>query len=86
MARYSVTIKRSAQKEIRALPTRKARRAVVAAIGALADEPRPPGCRKLTGSDKYRLRVGVYRVLCTIRDELVVVTIVRVAHRKRAYR
>jgi mRNA interferase RelE/StbE len=86
VATYSVVIKRSAQKEIRNLPTKRLRQRVVAVIRALADDPRPPGCLKLTGADKYRLRTGRYRILYTIRDDEVIVTIVRVAHRSDAYR
>lgn len=86
MASYRVFIKRSAAKEIRALPTKKARRAVVARIRALGEEPRPPGCVKLSGADKYRVRQGIYRILYTIDDDRIVVAVVRVAHRKSAYR
>jgi mRNA interferase RelE/StbE len=69
----------------------------VAAIRALANDPRPAGCVKLTGADKYRLRTGRYRILYTVRtgryrilytvrDAEVILTIVRVAHRSDAYR
>ena len=86
MAKYRVFIKRSAQKEIRALPTKKTRRAVVARIQTLADDPRPRGCVKLTGADKYRIRQCAYRILYTIDDDRIVVSVVRVAHRSSAYR
>ena len=62
------------------------RRAVVARIQALADDPRPRGCVKLTGADKYRVRQGAYRILYTVHDDRVVVSVVRVAHRKSVYR
>jgi mRNA interferase RelE/StbE len=58
----------------------------VAAIAALADNPLPPQARKLTGSEKYRLRCGVYRVLYEIQDDALVVCIVQVGHRKDVYR
>ena len=86
MASYRVFIKRSAQKEIRALPTKKIRAAIVGKIRALAENPRPPGCVKLTGTDKYRLRQGSYRILYAIDDGRVIVAIVRGAHRRSAYR
>jgi len=86
VAKYSVFIKRSAQKEIRALPTLKIRRAIVAKIQTLGEDPRPSGCVKLTGADKYRVRQGTYRILYAIDDERVVVSVVRVAHRRSAYR
>ncbi len=86
MAKYRVFIKRSAQKEIRDLPTKKTRRAVVARIQALADDPRPRGRMKLTGADKYRVRQDTYRIPYTIDDDRVVVSVVRVAHRRFVYR
>ena len=86
MARYRLFIKPSAVKEIEAIPTRKDRRRVVDRIESLADDPRPSGCQKLSGADKYRVRQGRYRILYAIRDERLIVTVVRVAHRKDAYR
>ncbi|MDT8367445.1 MAG: type II toxin-antitoxin system RelE/ParE family toxin [bacterium] len=52
----------------------------------LADNPRPHGCEKLSGQEKYRLRQGRYRILYRILDDEVVVIVVKVAHRKEAYR
>jgi len=86
VARYRLFIKPSAVKEIEAVPTRRERRRVVNRIESLADDPRPPGCQKLSGADKYRVRQGSYRILYAIRDERLIVTVVRVAHRKDAYR
>jgi mRNA interferase RelE/StbE len=59
---------------------------VVARIRLLADDPRPPNSQKLSGADKYRFRQGRYRSLYTIEDDRLVVTVVRAAHRKAAYR
>ena len=73
MATYRLFIKASAAKEIERLTTKKLRRAIVARIRTLADAPRPPGCVKLSGADKYRLRQGDYRILYEIvADRLVV--------------
>jgi mRNA interferase RelE/StbE len=82
---YEILIRRSAEKEIRDLPI-SARARVVDRIRALVDEPRPPGCEKLSGREAYRVRVGEYRVIYTIEDRVLVVEVVRVAHRKDAYR
>ena len=83
---YRVEIKASAVKEIAALPKREQRR-VVAAIEALADDPRPQGVRKLVGAtDAYRLRVGDYRIAYQIGDDVLTVFVVRVGHRKDVYR
>jgi mRNA interferase RelE/StbE len=80
VAVYSVVIKRSAEKEIERLSP-GIRRLVVRRIFALADDPRPQGSQKLAGQDKYRIRRGDYRVVYTIEDAIVTVTVVRVAHR-----
>ena len=56
-------------------------------VDALAGNPRPEGCRKLTGDEHlYRVRVGDYRVLYEIRDAVLVVTVVEVGHRREVYR
>ncbi len=61
---------------------------VIAAIEALAGNPRPPGCRKLRGAghDDYRLRIGDYRVLYEVDDTARIVRIMRVRHRREVYR
>jgi mRNA interferase RelE/StbE len=82
---YSVRIVRSAEKEIAGL-TAPLRRFVIARIQALAHDPRPPGCQKLTGEDKYRIRQGDWRVVYVIEEAIVTVTVVRVAHRSGVYR
>ncbi len=85
MASYSLRIKRSAAKEIEALPP-KDRRRVVTKIEALASNPRPSGCEKLSGEEKYRLRQGDYRILYEIIDAALVVTVVKVGNRRDVYR
>ena len=74
MANYSVLIRRSAAKEIEALPL-KDRRRVVARINGLTGNPRPPGCEKLSGEEKYRIRQGNYRILYQIVDRDLIVTV-----------
>jgi mRNA interferase RelE/StbE len=55
-------------------------------IERLADDPRPPGCRKLRGyKDLWRVRVGDYRVVYIIEDDNKMVTVTRIAHRREAY-
>ena len=74
MARFRLFIKRSAVKDIEAIPTKKDRLRVVARIRALAIDPRPPGCQKLSGAQKYRIRQGRHRILYTIEDDRLIVT------------
>ncbi len=87
MASYSVLLKPSAAKEIEAVDQKKDRQRIVASILALANEPRPVGCEKLAGqSDRYRIRIGRYRIVYSIVDAELVVLVVRVADRKDVYR
>ena len=85
MAGFDVLIKPSAVKEIEAIASKTDRRRVVIKIRRLADDPRPPGCRKLAGGDRYRIRIGVYRILYAIRKKRLVVYVVKVGHRKNVY-
>lgn len=85
MASYSILITRSAAKELEAVPA-KDRKRVVTRIRLLADDPRPAGAEKLSGEDKYRVRQGNYRILYEIVDETLVVTVVRIGHRREVYR
>jgi mRNA interferase RelE/StbE len=87
VASYRVLIKPSAAKEIEAVGQKRDRRRIVASILALADDPRPAGCEKLAGqTDRYRIRIGRFRVVYSIGDDELVVLVVRVAHRKDVYR
>jgi len=85
MASYEVRFRTSVRKDLDPIPKRDVRR-IIAAIAALADEPRPPQSEKLSGSEKYRLRCGVYRVLYEIHDDILVVCAVKVGHRRDVYR
>ncbi len=85
MAKYSLEIKQSAQKELDALDNSVFVR-VDRKILTLADNPRPAGCKKLKGyKDQWRVRVGDWRVVYVIDDEAKVVTITRTAHRREVY-
>lgn len=83
---YQVRIERAAGKAFDALPNAIKQRVAVA-IDRLADNPRHIGVIKLTGTDNgYRVRVGRYRVIFAIDDEVARVSIVRIAIRQEAYR
>ena len=85
MARYRIEVKQSVVKELSSIPKRDLV-LIVARIRSLSDDPRPTGSIKLTGQEKYRIRQGHYRILYTIEDEVLVVYIIRIAHRRDAYR
>ena len=86
MARYSIEFRKSAEKDLRRLDSRTRPR-VIRAIWLLADNPRPPACRKLVNArNAYRIRVGDYRVIYSVSDVVLVVAIENVRHRREAYR
>jgi mRNA interferase RelE/StbE len=83
---YRVLFERAVEKDLGRLSTGIHDR-VIAAIRRLAKNPRPTGCRKLTGADSdWRIRVGDYRVIYEIADDIKVVRINRVRHRGEVYR
>jgi mRNA interferase RelE/StbE len=83
---YQVEIASAAQRDVKRLPPEVLRK-VDAAILDLEQNPRPPGCTKLEGSeDEYSVRVGDYRILYVVDDKARLVTIARVRHRRDAYR
>ena len=86
MAKYKILIKASAAKEIERLPSRRDRRRVVDRIRSLADDPRPKGCEKLSGQERYRLHQGNYRIIYSISDDILTVHVVKVGDRKDVYR
>jgi mRNA interferase RelE/StbE len=82
---YKLEVKRSASKEIAGL-AKPICRGVVAKIQGLAGNPRPSGCEKLSGSERYRIRRGDYRILYEIDDSTRTVTVVKIGHRREVYR
>lgn len=85
--RVEIVIKKSAAKELQSVPGKKDRQRIVERIRALAGDPRPSGAEKLSGTrDKYRLRQGDYRILYEIEDDVLIVYVVKIGHRKDVYR
>ena len=83
---YALLIKSSAERDLRRLPLVLFER-VNERILSLRDDPRPHGVRKLAGAlEGWRIRVGDHRILYQIDDDAQTVTIVRVKHRREAYR
>ena len=83
---YQVVIERRAEKDLVRLSPQIHRR-VSESIGALADDPRPSGCRKLVGGDNdWRIRMGDYRVIYQIADAIRVVRVNRIRHRREVYK
>lgn len=85
MANYKVTLKQSAVKELEQLHQQDLSR-IITRIGTLSADPRPPGCEKLSGQERYRIRQGNYRILYEIIDTDRIITIVKIGHRRDVYR
>jgi mRNA interferase RelE/StbE len=85
MGKYRVELKKSVLKDFDSIPKKDLQR-IILAIESLTDDPRPPQSRKLSGLEQYRLRQGNYRILYSIKDDLLIVFVVAVGHRKEIYR
>lgn len=86
MASYRLEIKPSAAKELESVRNRADRYRIVGRIGRLAGDPRPPGCVKLSGLEQYRVRQGRYRIVYSVDDAEMIVTVVKIGLRRDVYR
>lgn len=83
---YRIDVAPAAARELRTLDP-PARRRIQAAVELLAEVPRPPAAKPLVDSSgAWRVRVGDYRVIYDIEDDRLVILVLRVAHRREAYR
>jgi mRNA interferase RelE/StbE len=85
MAAYNVFFRKSVCKDFEPIPKRDLKR-ILDRIAGLAAKPRPHGCEKLAGEERYRIRQGRYRIIYSIQDDELTVWIVKVGHRKDVYR
>ena len=84
MPNYQVVLTKTAQKQLKQLPSGVAQR-IEDKLIELEENPRPSGCTKLTSRDAYRIRVGNYRVIYEVSDGILIVTVIRIAHRRNSY-
>ncbi len=84
MAAYKIYFKKSVEKDFKVIPKKDLKK-ILERIEALAEDPRPPGCEKLSGQQRYRLRQGRYRILYSIQDDELTVWVVKVGHRRNIY-
>ncbi|BBI49577.1 type II toxin-antitoxin system RelE/ParE family toxin [Halomonas profundus] len=85
MANYKLVFKKSVSKDFRPIPNKDVTR-ILQRIEELQEDPRPIGSEKLSGQERYRIRQGVYRIIYEVVDELLIVTVVKVGHRKHVYK
>jgi len=85
MALYKIFLMPSIDKELRKIPKTEQIK-ILKRIKALAVNPRPHGCEKLTDQNKYRIRQGDYRIIYTIEDNELIAWVIKVGHRKDIYK
>jgi len=85
MAAYKIYFRESVEKDFAAIPKSDLKK-ILRWIRTLAEDPRPLGCEKLTGQERYRLRQGRFRIVYSIQDKDLTVWVVKVGHRKDIYR
>ena len=85
MAVYKIFFKKSVEKDFKSIPQKDLKR-ILDRIKLLSDDPRPAGCEKLTGRERYRVRQGLYRIIYSIQEDELTVWVVKVGHRKDVYR
>ncbi len=86
--KYQVQITEKILKKLERLPKKDQQR-IVEAIDTLVEDPRPDGCKKLKGNRKppsYRIRAGNYRIVYSIQDEMLLILVLEVGHRKDVYK
>jgi mRNA interferase RelE/StbE len=85
MEPYRIVFKKSVAKDLKKIPKKDVSK-ILKVIRSLADNPRPPQVKKLSGQDRYRMRQGNYRILYSIEDAQLIITVVKVGDRRDVYR
>jgi len=85
MAAYKIYFKKSVLKDIKSIPDKDMRR-IMKRIESLSKNPRPPGHEKLSDQDFYRIRQGNYRIVYSIKDNILTVWVIKIGHRRDIYR
>jgi mRNA interferase RelE/StbE len=85
MGRYKLVFKKSVAKDLRAVSKKDVAR-ILKCFDALSEDPRALGCEKLSGQERFRLRRGVYRIVYEIKDDMLMVVVVKIGHRREVYR
>lgn len=84
MVKYKIVFRKSVTKDLRHVPKKDVKK-ILQRIESLSDDPRPPACEKMSGQERYRIRQGTYRILYAIEDDKLIVTVVKIGHRKNIY-
>lgn len=84
MSKYRIELRPAAVKALRKIDSQDQRR-IQGAIALLGEDPRPPGAKALHGRNGLRVRVGNYRIIYTVLDDVLLIVVVTVGHRKDVY-
>lgn len=82
---YQIILSNAASKQLRKLPTPVAQR-IQAQLFELENDPRPTGCKKLVNVEAWRIRIGDYRAIYEIHDDILIVSVIEIGHRKEIYK
>jgi len=85
MAAYRILFRASVKRDLARIPKRDLRR-IMNRVAALSENPRPPGCEKLSAQERYRIRQGKYRVVYSVQDDELTVWVIKVGPRRDVYR
>ena len=85
MAGYKIYFRQSVLKDLVKIPKRELQR-IIKRIEKLAHDPRPQGCEKISGQERFRIRQGNYRIIYYIQDDELTIWIVKIGHRRDLYR
>jgi len=85
MAKYKLVFKKSVSKDLRNIPKTDVKK-ILKRVDILAENPRADGCIKLCGQQLYRARQGLYRIIYEIKDNELIVSVIKVAHRSNVYK
>jgi mRNA interferase RelE/StbE len=87
MASYKIEWRKATHKDLRRITPPHDVKRIVSAVEALGLDPFPHGCTKLTGSERaYRIRIGDYRVIYEVIDDVLIIEVIKVGHRRDVYR
>jgi mRNA interferase RelE/StbE len=85
MEKYKIEINKSAIKELNSIPQKDIHKIIVK-IQSLSSNPKPQGCTTLTNREDYRIRVCNYRIIYSINDDILIITVIKIGHRKEINR
>lgn len=84
MASFEIQFKKSVARDLRPIPNKDVKR-ILKRIEALSEEPRPAGSEKLSALERYRVRQGAYRIIYEVKNQQLVVVVVKIGHRREVY-